>query len=421
MRSTVRKTCAAFLAAAAVAGAASSAFAGQPEWIRQFGTRTDEDARGVATGPDGRVHVLGFTQGSFFGAAKGGYDTFVITFDPDGKELWRRQPGTTEGDIPYAITTDVNGNVYITGVTAGSLGGAYKGFFDAFLIKFDRDGRILWKRQPGTARSEWGKGVATDADGNVYLVGYTDGPLGGASKGLADVFMIKFDRNGRILWKRHMGTSLRDEASAVVADADGNVYLAGQTSGALAGPNRGSYDTFIVKFDGGGRILWKRQLGTKAFDTVTGIATDTSGNVYVVGRTDGALGGASAGGTDAFVIKFGSTGDVLWKRQLGTAAYDAAHGTATGADGSVYIVGQTFGALGGSSLGNVDGFVIHLDADGITVGSDQLGTALFDGANGVATDTDGNVFVVGGSNGALATNAGDGYAFLAKYATINDQ
>ena len=416
MRSTVRKACAAFLAAAAVAGPASSAFAGQPEWIRQFGTRTDEDARGVATGPDGRVHVLGSTQGNFFGTGKGGFDSFVVTFDPDGKELWRRQPGTTESDTPYAITTDVDGNVYITGVTSGSLGGANKGGGDAFLIKFDRNGRILWKRQPGTAKYDWGKSVATDANGNVFLVGDTEGALGGANKGLVDVFMIKFDRNGRILWNRHMGTSQRDEARAVVADADGNVYLAGQTTGALAGTNRGYYDAYIVKFDGSGRILWKRQLGTTDFDGVDGVVADTDGNVYVAGTTKGALGGASAGDVDAFVIKFDSTGGILWKRQLGTTAYETAHGAATGADGSIYIVGQTDGALGGSSHGNVDCFVIQLDRDGNTIGSDQPGTAVLDVANGVAADTEGNVYVVGSTIGALAASSrGGSDDFLIKY------
>jgi Beta-propeller repeat len=64
------------------------------------------------------------------------------------------------------------------------------------VIKFDRDGHYLWKRQPGTASSDCAKGVATDADGNVYAVGYTSGSLGGSHKGDWDPFVIKYGPNG---------------------------------------------------------------------------------------------------------------------------------------------------------------------------------------------------------------------------------
>jgi hypothetical protein len=97
------------------------------------------------------------------------------------------------------VATDTNGNVYVVGETNGALGGPYKGALeDAWVIKFDGDGRRLWSRQPGTSTTDRAHGVATDTDGNVYVVGdTTDGALGGPFKGYIDAWAIKFDGNGR--------------------------------------------------------------------------------------------------------------------------------------------------------------------------------------------------------------------------------
>ena len=88
-----------------------------------------------------------------------------------GRRLWSRQPGTSDDDVALDVATDTEGNVYVVGYTLGALGGRNKGFFDAWVIKFDGDGHRLWGRQPGTSDLDRANGVATDQDGNVYVVG----------------------------------------------------------------------------------------------------------------------------------------------------------------------------------------------------------------------------------------------------------
>ncbi len=105
-------------------------------------------------------------------------------------------------------------------------------------------------------------GVATDTDGNVSVVGETSGALGGPNKGLVDAWVIKFDGEGDVLWKRQPGTSDTDRARGVVTDKDGNVSVVGDTDGALGGPHKGFVDAWVIKFDGEGDVLWKRQPGT---------------------------------------------------------------------------------------------------------------------------------------------------------------
>ncbi|MBK8173920.1 MAG: SBBP repeat-containing protein [Rhodospirillales bacterium] len=118
---------------------ATTAAAADPEWIKQFGTYEVDGATGIATGPDGRVHVVGDTYGHF-GAYKGGHDAFVITFDRDGRELWRHQLGTAEDDGVTGVATDADGNVYVVGWTSEPRPGNSVGAGDVFLIKYGPNG-----------------------------------------------------------------------------------------------------------------------------------------------------------------------------------------------------------------------------------------------------------------------------------------
>jgi hypothetical protein len=298
-------------------------------------------------------------------------DPASMATDGDGRRLWSRQPGTSTFDSATGVATDTDGNVFVVGYTIdGALGGPNKGSFDAWVIKFDGDGRRLWSRQPGTSAGDIAQGVATDTDGNVYVVGSTGGALGGPNKGDADAFVIKFDGNGHRLWSRQPGAivpppsdenpprHLVDAAYGVATDTDGNVYVVGSTEGPLGGSYKGSFDAWVIKFDGDGRRLWSQQPGTSPIDYAAGVATDTDGNVYVVGFTDDALAGPNKGASDAWVIKFDGDGDVLWSRQPGDHHHDVAQGVATDTDGNVSVVGSTYGALGGPNKGEADAWVI---------------------------------------------------------------
>jgi hypothetical protein len=106
----------------------------------------------------------------------------------------------------------------------------------------DGGSRRLWSRQPGTSGVDGALGVATDADGSVYVVGST---------GMIDddAWVIKFDGHGRRLWSRQLpGTSGNDYATSVATDTDGNVSVAGVTFGALGGPNKGDADAWVIKY-----------------------------------------------------------------------------------------------------------------------------------------------------------------------------
>jgi len=101
-------------------------------------------------------------------------------------------------------------------------------------------------------------------------------------------------------------------------------------------------------------------------DYANGVATDSSGNVYVTGGTKGGLdGNTSAGDTDLFVIKYNSSGTKQWTKQLGTSGDDYANGVAVDSSGNVYVAGDTYGGLdGNNNAGNNDIFVVKYNSSG---------------------------------------------------------
>jgi hypothetical protein len=335
-------------------------------------------------------------------------DSINLTVNPPGTLAWARQFGTSSHDFANAIATDAHGNVYVIGESTGALEGANAGGTDAFIRSYDSKGTLRWTRQFGTSSDDHATGVATDAAGNVYAAGSTRGDLNGANAGNADAFIRSYDSNGAHRWTRQFGTSSTDRATGVATDAHGNVYASGYTYGALEGSNAGNNDAFIRSYDSTGILRWTRQFGTSGSDTANAVATDTNGSVYTAGYTNAALEGASAGNIDAFVRAYSSDGDLRWTRQFGSSSWDPAYGVATDSDGHVYVVGDTYGVVGETSAGSSDAFISSYDSDGNPRWIRQFGAGSAEFASGVAVSPTGYVYAVGKTSGALeGTSSGN--------------
>jgi len=163
-------------------------------WTRQFGSDKDDWVRDVALDGEGQVYIVGATFGTLPGQnSPGEDDAFVCKFDPLGNMLWICQFGSGWRDWASGVALDGEGSVYVVGVTGGTLPGqSSAGGVDAFLCKFDPLGNLLWTRQFGPNDYDWAHGVALDGEGNVYVVGVTGGTLPGqSSAGRDDAFIGK--------------------------------------------------------------------------------------------------------------------------------------------------------------------------------------------------------------------------------------
>ena len=237
--------------------------------------------------------------------------------------------------------------------------------------KYDSQGNEFWALRFGTPEKDGGiaevEDAVIDSEGNLYVVGSTDGTLTGQSSPVgihdSDAFARKYNRNGNELWTRQFGTKGSDVALGAVPGGGGSLYVVGWTEGAFPGQSKsGLSDGFVRKYDGEGNELWTRQLGTQSADRIHGAGLESAGNLYVVGQTFGALPGhTSAGRSDAFIRKYTSNGDELWTRQFGTRNLDSALSVVLDDAGSLNIVGWTEGALPDhANSGGSDAFVVKM-------------------------------------------------------------
>jgi hypothetical protein len=388
-------------------------------WTAQFGTRYPDDADGLTIDPAGNLYVIGQTSGELPGQkATGMIDAFLRRYDPSGKEVWTRQFGSYERDLPKGVALDDGGNIYVVGQTFGTLPGQTSaGGWDAFIRKYNPAGDEVWTRQFGGGGGESAASVRVDHAGNAYVVGGTRAALPGQTNiGDYDAFITKWDNAGNPVWVRQFGTVAEDYALTVVLAANGDPVVAGETGGLLAGAaSAGGLDAFVRRYDPAGKVVWTRQFGSGDDDYAVGAAVGPSGDVFVVGTTRGTLPGqTSKGDTDAYIVAFKAQGGELWSRQFGTPGADDAEAIAFDATGHPFVAGRVGGPLSGANAsGGSDAYLAATGPGGDILWARQFGGPADDYALALAIGR-GGFFLAGGTTGALTgqTNLGQRDAFL---------
>jgi len=278
-----------------------------------------------------------------------------------------------------------------------------------------QDAQLAWGRQIGTAADDFADRVAADAGGNSWFAGNTKGTLGSRAFGGSDIVVGKYDPSGKRLWVTQLGTAQDEAAKAISLDSKGNAYITGTTAGKLGDAQFGGADAFICKLAATGAVSWIRQFGTSGADGGNAIKLDASGNIFVAGGTTGKLGKNQFGAYDLFLSKFDSAGQMLWTIQWGTSSDDGANGVALDHAGNIYVVGQTSGKLGGAAFGDLDMFLTKVDPAGNILWSQQYGTSSPDVAMCVMVDDEANIFIGGSTAGSMGgPQLGQGDSVLLK-------
>ena len=272
----------------------------------------------------------------------------------------------------------------------------------------------------GGTNNDWPTGIAADASGYAYVTGYTnsiDFPVtSGALHGhdyLNDAFVTKLNPSGTALvYSTFIGGSGNDRSNAIAINA-GSAYITGNSSSGdfpVTVGNNG-IGAFVVKLDSNGVLAYSNVLSDVSG---TAIAVDSIGAAYMAGS---AIAGAqvtgvsaqprSGGGLDAFVVKLGAAGQLIYATFLGGSGNDAANAIAVDASGDAFVAGYTqsanfpftAGAYSTSLRGQQNAFVAKLNpSGGAVLFVTYLGGSASDVANGVALDSGGNSYVVGSAS-----------------------
>ena len=315
-----------------------------------------------------------------------------------------------------------------------------------------------WAYHAGDHGYESATSVAVDASGNAYITGpYTSAfinfgtfSLLNSFSGTSDIFLVKFDPSGTVLWAKTFGGADGDQGNSVAVDASGNVILTGWfasasiTFGSTVLTNAGttSSDLFIAKFDPSGNLKWAKSAGGTINDRGYGVSTDTNSNIFVTGWYSsptinfgtGVLTNAGSATNDIFLVKYDANGTALWSKTIGGNNNDAGNACATDVSGNTYVTGNFAsssinfgtGALTNAGSGTNDLFITKYDPSGASLWSASAGGHYDEMCNGLAISGN-NVYLTGdfsspvlifGSTAALTNaSAGTNDIFLASYSS----
>jgi hypothetical protein len=219
---------------------------------------------------------------------------------------------------------------------------------------------------------ERGYDIKTDTNGNVYLTGifYQNLTIGNttlSNSGGADIFLVKYDKNGSFLWLKKAGGSGYDVVEEIEVDSSGNIYMTGYFYGTadfnnLSLTSGGASDVFLAKYDTNGEIIWVKKAGGSNSDTGKSLFIGENEDVYLTGDFSGVssfnnTSVTSAGGTDVFIAKYNSNGVLQWVKSAGGTSDDYVEGVVVDDGDNVYLVGIFNGTMnvGNTSLTSAGG------------------------------------------------------------------
>jgi hypothetical protein len=353
-------------------------------------------------------------------------DAFITKYLPDGTKAWTKLSNILGNDSFLALSSSSDGSIYASGFKNSSRDEINNsGGNDVYLIKYLSDGTKSWTQSIGTIFTDEAYAVTTDAYGSIYVCGRTNGNLDGqVNNGDYDSFIIKYQADGVKIWTKLLGASTTDEAYAIAVSKDGSIFVSGRTDGNLDGQTNnggvGGYDAFITKYLPDGTKSWTKLLGSINRDEAYAIAVGADGSVYVAGNTNGKLDGQfNNGGYDGFVAKYLPDGTKAWTKLVGTSSKDEAFALSIGLDGAVFVSGNTAGNLDGQiNAGENDAFIVKFLPDGTKSWTKLLGSDHYEFPKALATGADGDLYISGWTYGNLdgQINGSTGSdTFLSKY------
>lgn len=352
-------------------------------WSTYFGGSANEWGYAIAMNILNEVFITGTTAsnnlpgttGNFQPAKSGGNDFYIAKLSPTGTLSWATYYGGSANEYSYAIATNLNNDVVVTGYTASGnfpLLAPYQNFnaggFDAFIVKFSTAGVRQWATYVGGSSMDIGNGITVDGSGNIIFSGQTGSgnfPTLNAIQplraGAGDIFITKFSSAGALVWSTFYGGTLNEEAGGIAHDNNGNIAVCGYTASADFPATAGAYqssmrgglfDLVLIKVNSAGTLAWATYFGGTGTEEGSCIAIDSYNSIYITGDSYGGIPTTlcsyqpqMGGDEDNFLAKFSTSGSLICSGYIGGAGHEEMHAKSTIAEynGLVYLTGSTNG------------------------------------------------------------------------------
>jgi uncharacterized delta-60 repeat protein len=321
---------------------------GSVAWTKTIGGSGDDQANSVVQSSDGGYIVAGYTTS--FGAS--GADMYVVKLGSGGNVQWTKTIGGSDDDFANSVIQSSDGGYVIAGYTQSFGAGGP----DMYVVKLDSNGNVVWTKTIGGSNGDVANSIVQSSDGGYVVAGET---LSFGASG-RDIYVVKLDSSGNIVWTKTIGGTNDDVANSIIQSSDGGYVIAGYTQSFGAG----GWDIYVVKLDSSGNVIWSKTIGGGDADVAYSIIQSSDGGYIVIGRTQS----FGAGGYDVYVVKIDSSGNVLWTKTIGGGSVDEARSITQSSDGGFAIAGytQSFGA------GSYDIYVVKMGPLGDTCWSQGI-------------------------------------------------
>lgn len=379
---------------------------------------------------------------------------FLIPFFDSAQNFdWAKSMGGTNNDNGYSTKTDHLGNVYTTGFFEGSADFnpssvvttlISRGNYDVFIQKLNPFGNLVWAKSIGGPTFDCGYSIDVDENQNVYVAGsFRTGPadfdpgedsLLIPSNGGDDIFIMKLDPNGNLVWVKTIGGGQSDAAYGMRV-VDGFVYVTGYFSltvdfdpgtGVYPLVSSGDKDAFVLKLDTSGNFNWAGKLGGTSSEEGYSVSAGSSGSVCVSGSFNGSADfdpGAgtamitSIGGSDVFITKLDINGNLIWAKSFQGTGNDSGRALTLDSQENIFLSGyfhSTTDFNPGPGINNLtssgfsDVYIAKLDPAGSYLWAKRIGSNFGDLCYGIDLDDSTNVYIAGTFKGIVDFDPGLG-------------
>lgn len=381
-------------------------------WQKTLGGFTNDKGSALAIASDGGYLIAGSTrgQGGDVGPTHGLDDFWVVKMKADLTIAWEKAIGGTGYDQAQCIVALADGGCVVAGYTNSNDGDVTgnHGDNDYFIVKLDAGGNIIWKTVLGGSGNDQANALVAISGGFV-VAGSTSSPDGDVTgnHGGADYWVVWLDTNGTLVNQKTYGGTDHDLAKTLVTTKDGGYLVAGRaaSNNEDVKGNHGGDDFWVLKLTALGNVEWQKTIGGTKNESAYAIISASDGGCFIAGDAESSDGDVTGnqGGSDYWVVKLNSTGNIVWQKSLGGSRSDVAHGIVAAKDGGCAVAGNTSSSDGDitRNQGRNDNWIVRLNKTGSLVWQKTLGGTLSDAASGIVTT--GNSFVAVGY-----TNSDDG-------------
>jgi len=375
-------------------------------WQNTYGGSSDEEIRGAAQTPDGGYILIGHTtsSGGQVTGYQGNEDLWVVKTDASGGLVWQRALGSGSSEYGYAVATTADGG-YIIAATADDVGGDIANIIgggDIWLVKLNASGNIVWENTYGGTSYDEPRAVV-EVDGGFIVAGYTesDNEQVTGYQGSGDLWVFKVDANGTLLWQRAIGGTDTDEAHGMRRTSDNGVIIAGSTksNNGDVGQNFGNTDAWLVKLNEAGTIQWQSVYGHTGDDLAMDVVQRADGG-YTFAAASNSQGGQVSqnfGNYDYWLVRTNPNGTLLGQNSYGGSGDDIPYALQQTFDGGYALAGYTASDNGNitNNLGGLDFWVVKTIDTGVLDWQRTLGGSDDDLASSLVATADGGYLVAG--------------------------